>query len=66
MLFPEQARMACEVAHREARSQADQHRLVAAARLQRRAGRKSARAERAVRRADQAAAEARLAWVSLV
>ena len=61
----EQARMVCEVVQQEARAQACSSRLVAAARLQRRAVRRAERAQRAARRAERAAARARVAWAQL-
>ncbi|HEX4015657.1 MAG TPA: hypothetical protein VHX15_02885 [Frankiaceae bacterium] len=65
MIAPEQARMACELVQRQAQAQTDHSRLVAAARLQRRAARRAARAERASRAAAHAAAQATLAWAQL-
>lgn len=65
MIAPEQARMACELFQRETQAQADHQRLVAAARLQRRASRRAARAERATQAAARAAAQATLAWAQL-
>ena len=61
----EQARMVCEVAQQEARAEACRSRVIAAARLQRRAVRRAERAQRASRLADRAAARARLAWTQL-
>jgi hypothetical protein len=65
MMSPEQARMACEVVQQQAQAQADRQRLVAAARLQRRAARRGVRAERATRAAAHAATQATLAWAQL-
>jgi hypothetical protein len=65
MIAPEQARMACELFQRETQAQADHQRLVAAARLQRRASRRAARAERATQAAARADAQATLAWAQL-
>lgn len=65
MIAPEQARMACELFQRQSQAQADHQRLVAAARLQRRASRGAARAERATRAAAHAATQATLAWAQL-
>jgi len=61
----EQARMACEAIQQEARAEACRSRVVAAARLQRRAVRRAERAQRASRRAERAAARATLAWTQL-
>jgi hypothetical protein len=65
MLSPVQARMACEAIHQEAQAQASRQRLVAAARLQRRAARRAVRAQRASRAAAHAATQATLAWAQL-
>ncbi len=65
MIAPEQARMACELARKQAQAEASRQRLVAAARLQRRAARRAVRAQRASRAAAQAAAQATLAWAQL-
>jgi hypothetical protein len=65
MLSPEQARMTCEMMQERAQAEASRQRLVAAARLQRRAARRAARAQRASRAAAQAAAQATLAWAQL-
>lgn len=65
MLFPEQARMACEISQRDAEAQAFRRQKLTAVRLERRAARQAARATRAARRADRAATRAGLAWAQL-
>jgi hypothetical protein len=66
MLSSEQAVLALHYDHRDREAAASRQRLVAAARLQRRARRRAVRAERASRRAATAEAQARLAWAELV
>ncbi len=65
MLSHEQAVLALHYDHREREASASRQRLVTAARLERRARRRVARAERASRRAATAEAQARLAWAEL-
>jgi hypothetical protein len=65
MMSVVQAQMACDAVQERAQAQADRQRLVAAARLQRRASRRAVRAERAARAAAHAATEATLAWAQL-
>jgi hypothetical protein len=65
MLSHEQAILAMHYDHRDREASASRSRLVTAARLQRRARRRAARAERASRRAATAEARAHLAWAEL-
>ncbi len=65
MLTPTQAALALHYEHREREAVASRSRLIAAARLQRRARRRGDHAERAVRRAASAETRARLAWAEL-
>lgn len=65
MLSTAQAHLVCTVQSEELQVRACRQRLVAAARLERRARRQIQRAERAARRAEDAASQARLAWAQL-
>ena len=65
MLSAAQAHLVCRVQSEELQAQACRQRLVAAARLERRARRQTQRAERAARRAEEAASLAVLAWAQL-